>query len=92
MDMNIHSDPLVNRDDPIPVVAISAPRDDPSPTEYDRPKGSKRAAIRQSLSSGKLREKFDSFKEQSSSRGHQRSVSSSASESPSKIQDRLMNM
>ncbi|KAL1618466.1 Peroxisome size and maintenance regulator [Diplodia seriata] len=92
MDRNFHSDPLVNRDDPIPVVAISAPRDDPSPAEHDRPKG-KRAAIRHSLSGDKLKEKLDSFKGHGSSHGHQRSVSSSsATESPSKIQDRLMNM
>ncbi|EKG20405.1 Integral peroxisomal membrane peroxin [Macrophomina phaseolina MS6] len=91
MDFNFHSDPLVNRDDPIPVVAISAPRDDPSPVEQERPKG-KRASIRQSLSTDRLKEKLDGFKGHAAAHGHQRSASTSASESPSKIHDRLMNM
>ncbi|EOD48700.1 Integral peroxisomal membrane peroxin [Neofusicoccum parvum] len=88
--MDLHADPLVNRDDPIPVVAISAPRDDPSPTASER-RRSKRASIRQSLSTEKLKEKLDGFTGHGPR--HQRSASTSATaESPTKIQDRLMNM
>ncbi|KAF2087324.1 Pex24p-domain-containing protein [Saccharata proteae CBS 121410] len=74
------ADPLVNRDDPIPVVNITGPSGSPAPAKNEQRRPSKREALRHSLSADKLKEKLDTLT------GAQKHGSSD------KLQDRLLNM
>ncbi|OCK82570.1 Pex24p-domain-containing protein [Lepidopterella palustris CBS 459.81] len=79
--MDTHSDPIVNRDNIIPVVSITAPDYENSTSSTTDRRPGERDALKQSLSASKLKERLGNLGAQTE-----------RPESPSTISDRLFTM